>query len=607
MDVQRLMDNLPTTINNTRLFLGKLPSIIEALLDVKITDKTITKSIGTYIERNASRYPSQTAILFEEKRYTHGEYNEWVNRYANYFIEQGLKKGDSVAVLIENRPEILVCVGALAKIGAIAALINYNQRQRALVHSFKLSHPKMFIIGEELVDAFEEIKPELNLTPKQPVFFIPDHGEKDAPKGYKDLEKISKESPTSNPSTTKNVMLKDPCFYVYTSGTTGLPKASIMTNFRWIKAAAAFGMVCLDLKPTDILYAPLPLYHNTALTVAWSGLAARGAAIAMRRKFSASQFWDDTRKFNANIFCYIGELCRYLINQPVKLDDANNPISKMIGNGLRPDIWKKFKQRFGITEVYELYGASEGNILFINLLNLDCTVGLCPAPYALVKYDIDADEPIKDSKGHLIKVAKGEVGLLLGEVSEKFAFDGYTDPAASEKKLLRNVFRPGDIWFNSGDLLKDQGFFHAQFVDRVGDTFRWKSENVSTTEVDEVCNLFEAVEASTIYGVEIPGANGRAGMAALVLKVPFDEFDFGKFENLLHKELPPYAVPVFLRFQKELEITGTFKHRKVDLKKEGYDVTTLKDKVYVMLPQTKNYVPLTPARYKEILAGTYRF
>ena len=355
-DIPFLIKEIPFIAQNTKILANKIPSVVEGLKVLRKTDKSEALTIGTYLERNAVDHSDKLAVLFENDHYTHLELNNVVNQYAHYFLSVGIKKGDPVAVFLENRPEVMFLVGALAKIGAIAALINSNQRNKPLVHSFNLCNPKMFVIGEELIEPFEEIKENLKIKTRKTLHFLPDTKKTKVPEGYIDFNKVTKDESTVNPSTTHSVYMKDPCFYVYTSGTTGLPKASVMTHFRWIKASSAFGMLCLNLKPTDTLYAPLPLYHNTALTVGWSCTAVKGAAIAIRRKFSATHFWDDTRKFNANSFCYIGELCRYLINQPKSENDRNNPITKVIGNGLRPDIWKDFKERFDITEVYEVYG-----------------------------------------------------------------------------------------------------------------------------------------------------------------------------------------------------------------------------------------------------------
>jgi citronellyl-CoA synthetase len=606
MQIQSIIEELPAMRSRVEMVVKKLPSVIEGLKYLRKTDQEEKLSIGSYIERNAAEYPHFPAVLYENQSFSHSTFNAWVNRYANYLASEGIRKGDVVVVLLENRPEVLVSVGALAKLGAVASLINTNQRREALIHSIELSHPRAYIIGEELYPAFSEViegVPRENTT----LFFLPDTGKMNVPEGFIDLNAVSDRASSDNPLTTGRVRMKDPCFYIFTSGTTGLPKASIMTHFRWVKASAGFGFCALRLKPGEAIYTALPLYHNNALTVAWSSASAGGAAIALRRKFSVSQFWNDTRKFNAVAVCYIGELCRYLLNQPRLPNDAHNPVRRIVGNGLRPDVWMEFKERFDIPEVYEFYGASEGNIAFINLFNLNCTIGFCPLPYAIVQYDIDKDQPLRDSKGHFIKVGKGETGLLLGQVTKKTPFDGYTSKEATEKKLFRDVFEQGDLWFNSGDLLKDMGFRHAQFVDRLGDTFRWKGENVSTTEVDEVANGFYQAEEATTYGVEVPGTDGRAGMISLVLNVALKDFDAKALSASLQSALPAYALPVFIRLRSELEVTGTFKHRKVDLKEQGFDVNQLKDPVYAWLPDSDSYQKLTKKRFEDIMAKKIRF
>jgi citronellyl-CoA synthetase len=605
--VERLpTDDLPAVQQRAQMIKAKLPSIVAGLKILGKKDKFEPLSIGTYLERNAEKFPHHPALLFENASYSHRTFNMWVNRYANLLRKEGFKKGDVAAVLLENRPEVLVVVAALAKLGAISALINTNQREEALVHSLKLSQAKAFIVGEELFGAFDTIRGKLDLQ-GAPLFWLIDRGRTDCPAGFRDLAAESDVQSSENPPTTGTVFLKDPCFYVYTSGTTGLPKASIMTHFRWIKASAGFGLCGLNLQPGDVIYVPLPLYHNNALTVTWASASVNGSAVAIRRKFSARHFWEDTRKFNAKAFCYIGELCRYLMNQPPRPDDKDNPVLKCVGNGMRPDIWKAFKERFGIEEVYEFYGASECNVAFINLLNVDCTVGLCPLPYNIVKYDVEKDEPVRDSAGHFVACDVGETGLLIAKITEKTPFDGYTNKEANEKKLFHNCFEDGDTWYNSGDLMKNMGFRHAQFVDRLGDTFRWKGENVSTTEVEEVINKVDAVAEATVYGVEVAGTDGRAGMASVVFKGSIDDFDGKSFAKHCKESLPAYAVPLFLRLRSELEVTGTFKHRKVELKKEGFDPELVSEPVYALLPGTDEYVKVTKKLKGEIDKSKYKF
>ena len=606
-DLETLLGGRAEALAALRLVARKLPSIARGLPLTAKSKKEELLSIGSYLEKNAKERPDATALFFEDRRYTHKQLDQEANRWADVLSARGIKKGDAVAILVENRPEMLFAVAGIVKLGAIAAVINTKQRGKVLEHSLKVSKAATFIVGEELWREFAEVRSAAGADARDRVLWLVDTGKETVPPDASDVSLLLARARTTTPPELASVCLGDPCFYIYTSGTTGMPKASIMSHFRWVKAAGGFGMAALALKPEDVLYLALPLYHNNALTVAWSSAASTGAALALRRKFSVSAFWDDVRRYRATSFAYIGELCRYLLNQAPRPDDRDNPIKKIVGNGLRPDIWKEFKARFGIDEVYEFYAASEGNIAFINLLNADCTVGLCPAPYALVKYDIDKDEPIRTPDGRLIKVGKGEVGLLIGEVSERYAFDGYTDKSASEKKLLRDVFAAGDCWFNSGDLLRDLGLRHAQFVDRVGDTFRWKGENVSTNEVAEVLNTFGQVAESTVYGVQVPGAEGRCGMAAVVLRVPLAQLDLHGFARHVRSQLPTYAIPLFLRFTEELEVTGTFKQVKGDLKKQGFDPKAVAEPVYVLPPRHTEYIPLTADLHRQITARELEF
>jgi citronellyl-CoA synthetase len=371
-------------------------------------------------------------------------------------------------------------------------------------------------------------------------------------------------------------------------------------------AYGGFGLMSLAMKPEDVLYCTLPLYHGTALLVCWGSVMAGGSAIALRRKFSASAFWEDVRYYHATTFGYVGELCRYLLNQPPSDQDRNHNLTKMIGNGLRPSIWKEFKERFGIETVAELYASSEGNIGFSNFFNMDNTVGFSTAPYKLVKFHDGTRDPVRDDKGFMKEVAKGQPGLLIGEITKKWSFEGYTQQEATEKSILRNAFKKRDAWFNTGDVLKEIGCGHLQFVDRMGDTFRWKGENVSTTEVENIIDGSGLVEEAIVYGVEIPGTNGKAGMVTLVPKSNGAQFDVKKLFTYLRDNLPAYAVPVFVRVTHAIEKTGTFKYRKVDIQKLGYSLRN-GEEVYACLPRTEGYTLLTPELVSEIDGGKISF
>jgi len=585
----------------------RLPSIFMTLKEMMSFQDDTKMSMGSVVEQNAVKYADKAALLYENIQYTHKEFNEAVNRYAHYFMSQGVRKGDVANVLVDNRPELLMIIAAMSKLGAVSSLINPNLRGEVLRYSINLTRSRYFIIGEELIGAFEEIKPELGLTDNDKLYVDPDQGEHLVLDGYVSLPGVLKEQPSSNPPTTGEVTLSDPFAYVFTSGTTGLPKASIQTHRRWFFGQYWFGKIVMNLKTDDVHYCPLPFCHTNGLNVAWGSVAAKGTALAIRRKFSASNFLSDVRRFNANSFIYIGEICRYLMNSPSHPNDADNPLVSCVGNGLRPEIWRAFKERFGIKKVYELYGAAEGPLIFTNLLNVDCSVGMCLTPFAIVKYDIDADEPIRNENGFMTKVSPGEQGLMIAEISEKLPFSGYTEKKETEKKIFRDVFEGGDAWFNFGDLVLNQGYKHIRFVDRLGDTFRWKGENVSTTEVEKVINISDHISESTVYGVTIPETEGRAGMMAVIPATEVENFDFKGLADLLRNDLPPYAVPKFLRFKKAFETTGTHKIKKTALRDEGFDIGKVSDPIYVLLPSSMEYEPLTSEVYKDILRGKYKF
>jgi acyl-CoA synthetase (AMP-forming)/AMP-acid ligase II len=587
-------------------------SVIKSLPDSRIVNQGLlrlatlrpqsTASIGLLLQQQAARYPKRIALRFEERSWTFDEFNRWANRIAATLRAAGVRRGDSVALLMENRAETLACVAGVIKLCAVAGMLNHQQRGEVLTHSLKLINPRAMIVGAECLEALAGTPFTPQEAPDRVHFW---EGEGAPPAGYRGLREESAETDEGNPPEPERLPARSPCFYIFTSGTTGLPKASVMTHYRWLKGAAGLGQMSLRLRPEDVFYCCLPLYHNNALTVSWGAALSTGAALALARKFSVSRFWDDVRDHGATVFCYIGELCRYLLNAPARDDDRSHSVRVVVGNGLRPEIWDAFKTRFGIDRICEFYGASESNAAFVNGFGLDRTAGFCPLPYRIVAFDAAEEQPVRGAGGFMRKVQRGEVGLLITEVSEKNPFDGYTDRKASEAKLLRDVFRKGDCWFNSGDLVRDQGLRHIQFVDRVGDTFRWKGENVATTEVEGALNRFPGVEHAVVYGVQVPDSDGRAGMAAL--SWAGGALDGGALARHLLTLLPGYAVPLFLRLPREQAVTGTFKFRKVELKQQGFDPALIDEPLYVLLDRGRGYQILTTEIFSLIHRGGVRF
>ena len=581
-----------------------ITSVARGVFEMKRSRDT-KRSTGWVVERNAQQHSNETAIIFEGTTLTWFEFNQLVNRFSHCFRSKGIGHGDAIAVIMENRTELLAAVIGLNKLGAVAGILNTNLRGTALTHCVRSVNAMKFVVGEELLSAVDEIRSELTLKDTDDYIYIADAGTTPCPDWCFNFPEHSEGYSTQNPPETGKITFSDPCFYIFTSGTTGLPKAAVMSHGRWYKAANGFGRVGSHIKQTDRFYITLPLYHNNALTLAFGSAAMVGASVYLRRKFSASQFWNDTREHNVTAFIYIGELCRYLLLQPEKPDDGDNPVVKCLGNGLRPDLWMEFKNRFNIHRICEFYALSEGNSAFTNLLNKDQTFGACLSPYTVVNYDILNDEIVMDKNGYYQPVSKEQTGLLLTEITEQDSYDGYTDKKASDKRILRNVLKQGDCYFNTGDLIKQVevgfsfGLPHYQFVDRIGDTFRWKGENVSTSEVESVINQHNDVEYSNVYGVTVPGCDGRAGMAAVKLKA--ESFDLQSFASSLDEQLPAYARPLFIRLLNEMEVTGTFKLKKGALKEEGFDPAQVTEQLLMRTPDGQGFEPLTPELHQKVV------
>lgn len=564
--------------------LADAPTILRGLSTGLLARRTSKASIGKVFQDRAARYGDRVFIRFGEQQLTYDEVNRTVNRYAAVLAARSVGHGDVVAVMLRNSPDAVLMMLAIAKCGAIAGMVNYHQRGDVLSHSLGLLAAKLLVCESDLVDP------------------VGDCGAPDTPVTIEELARLAVGAPEANPASVEAVLAKDTAFYIFTSGTTGYPKASVMTHYRWLRALATFGGVGLRLRGTDTLYCCLPLYHNNALTVALSSVLNAGATLALGKSFSASRFWDEVIAADATAFIYIGEICRYLLNQPPKPTDRAHRVRVICGNGLRPEIWDEFTQRFGIKRVCEFYAASESNSAFLNVLNVPRSTGVYPLPLAYVQYDPDTGQPLRGEDGRVLRVPAGQPGLLLSPVNRFTPFDGYTDPEANEKKLVRNAFREGDCWFNTGDLMRPQGMGHAAFVDRLGDTFRWKGENVATTQVEAALCADDSVEECAVYGVEVPNTGGRAGMAAVKLR-DGARFDGAALAQAVYGQLPSYAMPLFLRVVDSLAHTTTFKSRKVELRDQAYgpDVT---EPLYVLNGRDEGYVPYYSQYPDEVAGGT---
>uniref|UniRef100_A0A674ANE5 long-chain-fatty-acid--CoA ligase n=1 Tax=Salmo trutta TaxID=8032 RepID=A0A674ANE5_SALTR len=569
----------------------------------------ITSNVVTIIDRfvqQAERIPTKPFLIYEGITYTYQDINERSNKLANVFLEQGtLKKGDSVALLMNNEPDFICVWFGLIKLGCSVAFLNTNIKSRSLLHCFNCCGAKTLVVGADLLDSLEDILPSF-LEDSISVWVMKNESSHTEVQTLLDKMDQASDKPTP-PALRAATSLKAATLYIFTSGTTGLPKAAVITHLQSLKAAAGFW--AYGGSEDDVIYIPLPLYHSAASLIGVGGTIEMGATCVLKKKFSASQFWNDCIKYDVTIFQYIGELCRYLCNQPKAEGEKKHKVHMGVGNGLRQDVWREFHRRFGEIRMCELYGSTEGNLCFMNHIGKIGAVGRSNFfykllfKYDLVRYDMVRDEPVKNRQGYCQHVNKGETGLLLSKIGASSPFFGYAgSKQLTEKKLMRNVFVKGDAYFNTGDLMAEDAEDFICFKDRVGDTFRWKGENVATTEVTEVLGMVDFIQEANVYGVEIPGNEGRAGMAAIIVR-PECEFSGKKLFDHVLNDLPAYARPLFIRLQESMEMTGTFKQQKFNLVESGFNPSTSCNPLYFLDYSEKSYVPLTNTLYGSIVAG----
>ena len=560
------------------------------------------RTIVDIVEKFAARKPANVAIFYQDRTVTYRQLDEGANRYARWARAQGVARGEAVVLLMENRPEYLMAWLGLLKLGAVAALINTNLKGAPLAHSIAIAGARHAILGAELGASYVEAAALIDAAPTAWASGGPVPGARDL-----DGALASVSSAPIDKSVRAGLTCKDNAFYIYTSGTTGLPKAANFSHLRMLFMMHGFGGA-MNSTARDRVYCALPLYHATGGVCAVGMALTVGGAVIIRRKFSAREFWDDCRAFRATFFPYIGELCRYLLNAPPDPNDSRHMLRAITGNGLRPEIWPAFQKRFAIPRIVEFYGATEGNVAMLNYDGKVGAVGRVPRymrwfmQIRLVRFDVAQESPVRGADGFCIECDSGEVGEAAGKITTRpgHGFEGYTRSADTQKKLLRDAFEKGDTWFRTGDLMRrdEHGYFY--FVDRIGNTFRWKGENVATGEVADAFGSVAGIKEVNVYGVVVPGADGRAGMAALVATQGFDPAALGE---KIAAHLAPFARPLFLRLRPEMEITGTFKLKKADLVKDGFDPGRINDPLYWYNQASGRYEPVTQEVYLRIVAG----
>ncbi|MEZ4287159.1 MAG: AMP-binding protein [Polyangiales bacterium] len=550
------------------------------------------------VERWASETPNAKAILSPDGEYNYKEFSSISNRVANVLASRGAKAGEAVALMMDSRPEFLFSVIGAAKLGAATGLINTNLVGDQLKHALKITKSEYVIVGGEHADAIKAIANEIDIAPERILVW---GGE--AFKGSSSMDEALKNASDAPVDPALSADIKAPFVYICTSGTTGLPKAAMVPCQRWLQGAYYYGQTVLEAGPNDVMYTcGLPLYHNVAISNGWGIALSGGGAVAIRRRFSASAFWEDVEKYRCTMFTYVGEVCRYLIKSDKHPKETTHSLRCILGAGLRPDIWDEFLTRFNIPAVYEYYGATEGNVGLINLTGRPGMVGQISPDrgHVLAKVDPETEEMVEED-GKLVAAKPGESGILIARIGPMANFEGYVDKTKNAAKVIDNPFGKGDRYFNSGDLLTLHERNWVSFADRLGDTFRWKGENVSTNDVQETVSKCPGVKEANAYGVSVPDADGRAGMVAIVVE---EGFDIQSLAAHVNEALPAYSRPLFVRIEDALQMTGSYKYVKTGLKRMGL---TTKGQITALFSERRRILrALDEALYEKIVSHQIR-
>jgi fatty-acyl-CoA synthase len=559
-------------------------------------------------EEAVDRFGDNIAVEDETRSLTYRDLDSMANRYAHWALSRNLRRTDVIGLVMTNRIEYLAAWIGFSKAGIATALVNTNLAGQALAHCLNIAGVAVVVADEETWRRCEDARPFISRTMMLWVL------------GLKDVDEVSERRGLDNPvrsgssvrparTTRDGITSRDTALYIYTSGTTGLPKAARIHHARARTYMRAFAGAT-EATQNDRVFNVLPLYHSTGGLVGIGPALLNGGRLILRRKFSASSFWKDVNATQSTLFVYIGELCRYLVNGPEQDGERGHKVRLAFGNGLRPDVWPDFQSRFAIPQILEFYGSTEGNVSLFNFDGKPGSIGRVPKflkkqiNIRLVAFDVETEAPVRLANGLVREAPVGEIGEAIGLIGNdiRHDFSGYADRAASEKKILTDVFARGDRWFRTGDLMRQDSEGYFYFIDRIGDTFRWKGENVSTAEVEQRLTDAPGVREVIAYGVPVPGSDGKAGMVTLIVEGRFSARDFAAFAD---EQLPPYARPVFIRLARTLETTGTFKYRKVDLVAEGFDPDRIDGQLYVRGGKL-GYQKLTAEGFAAIMGGQNR-
>lgn len=579
-----------------RADITSLRGFLRALRAVRPLARTQTRTFPRLIDWLAARHGERPALLSERESLTYRGLADRMNRYARWALTHGLAKGDVVCLLMPNRPEYVAIWLGFTRAGGVVALVNTNLVGQSLAACIDSVAPKHVIVAAELSAQIAGAEAYLKTRPR---LWIKGKGSSDLPSIDADVDSLP--GGPLDGSEIRGVTLSDPALLIFTAGASGGAKAAIIDHRRLALAVLGFAGV-LDARATDRMFDCLPMYHMLGGVLAIGPLLARGGSVVIREKFSTHDFWRDVRRTDCTILQYVGEIPAALLRVPKQPQETEHHLRLCCGVGLRPDIWREFRTRFRIPHVLEFYGSSEGNVTLFNFEEKEGAIGRLPwwmrrrFPVALIRFDVEKKAPLRDSHGHCMPCLAGEQGEAIGRLTSRFT--GYVNEADNEAKILRNVFAAGDAWLRTGDLMTQDADGYFYFIDRIGDTYRWKGESISTTEVKHALCAFPGVDDAIVYGVRVPDHEGRAGAATLFCP---GWIDVSALHEHVTTHLLVHARPSFLRIHRSSGDAAKLKAS--DLAAEGFDPARTADQFYFNDPQAKAFVPLDPELYARIMAS----
>lgn len=578
---------------------------------IKALKKTQPWSLGSELEKLAAERGDHPAIVYYDRVISYAEFNRQANRYAALFSGQGFKKGDVVALMMTGRPEYLFAVAGLSKLGIIIALLTPEVRGEVLASSINIAEARAVILGHEYLDLFQGISERIRMRKPARKLVECESQCLELPAGFENLDGELARASEENPAATKEVNSDDTLVYLYSTGSSGNRKAIPLLHKRFLAVGHKAGAFC-HMNYDSIQYMTLPLHFNSGFNICFGGMVATGSTMVLRKRFSVHEFWDVIHRHKINYFVAVGEMCRYIFNQVARKDDRDNTLETVICNGMWGGLIDPFKQRFGLKHVIEIYGSTEGVGSLINYQEIkDMCGNLTLAGIRqgeVVRCNFDTGELLKDDNGYLIKCTPGHTGVLICEINELNVFTGYlNEPEATEAKMIRNAFKEGDQYYITNDLMELHEGDNVSFVDRLGDSYRWKGKTVSTHQVsDALLKFFGPIDDVTVYGVKVPGMEGRAGMAAMTY-IEGEKMDWKRFIQYVNSRMPEHARPLFLRIVQDSEEVNLLDQLKNKYKKEGISPLTIKDPMFFLDPVKESYVPYTMETYNAILENKIRF